>query len=359
MTKILAITQSNLLDIFRDFRSNAIVFVLPVVFIFIFGFLFSQVSSIETFKLGILTDVSNQEYNDFIKQIELLDNSDNNSLFVIQKFDTREKLQESLRNKQNEIGLIPGNDKPFLLITDQTNQRSQVAKTILTEITIDPNLLPFEFSNIIDTNEVSGFELQAAGLIVYGILIMIPQVAGMLAKLNNNNLIFRYALSNVKSYEILGGFTLSSLFIGIIQSILLFYVATWFGLKLNIYTLYAFVFIIPVILFAIGLGLLIGSFASNGESAQNTGTISSIILGFLSGSFIVGIERIGMSIGSIFISITDFVPTYYASSGITQLIIYNNKLDSVLFELIIISISSLLIFILGAIIFNNKKMQKY
>ncbi len=350
MRKIFTIAKVNLLDIFRDLKSNAITFVLPAIFVLIFGFLFSQTHEISTWRVGVVEDGE-----EIVKVLEEINEEE--TLFTISTFKEKEKAMSDLKSRDIEV-LVEGEEFGGInMVVDESNQRSAIASTIVRDIFAPAQDEHITYESVIGRENISGFELMASGLIIYGILIIIPQVAGTIARLNEKRYLLRYASSKTTAFEILSGFTISHFVLAIIQTLLLLYFTTWFGLEINTYTLQAFIFIIPVIFFSIGIGLLLGSFFEKGEAGQNLGIMFSVVLGFLSGSFIIGIENIGMEIGERFVSITDFVPTFYAYRGMTDLIVFNSDFSQVVNNLIIISTFSIAIFILGVYFYNKKNLK--
>ncbi len=351
MMKIFTIAKVNLLDIFRDLRSNAITFVLPAIFILIFGFLFSQTHEISAWKIGVVKD------ENLVKTLEEVNEKSQEPLFNITTFTEKEEALDSLKARDVETVVEISETGQIIITIDETNQRSSIASTIVRDVFAPVQDEHISYKSVIGRENISGFELMAAGLIIYGILIIIPQVAGTIARLNEKRYLLRYATSKTTAFEILSGFTISHFLLGIIQTLLLLYITTWFGLEINSYTLQAFIFVIPVIFFSIGVGLLLGSFFEKGEAGQNLGTMFSVVLGFLSGSFIIGIENIGTEIGDRFVAITDFVPTFYAYRGMTDLIVFNSDFSQVVSNLIVISTSSIIIFILGIYFYNKKNLK--
>ena len=351
MKKILTIAKVNLLDIFRDLRSNAITFVLPAIFVLIFGFLFSQVHEISAWRVGII------ENGNLEKTLQEVNEKADEPLFNITTFTEKEDALDNLRSRDVETVVEITQTGEIVITTDETNQRSSIASTIVRDVFSPVQDENITYESVTGREDISGFELMASGLIIYGILIIIPQVAGTIARLNEKRYLLRYATSKTTAFEILSGFTISHFVLGIIQTLLLLYITTWFGLEINTYTMQAFIFVIPVILFSIGIGLLLGSFFEKGEAGQNLGIMFSVVLGFLSGSFIIGIENIGMDIGDRFVAITDFVPTFYAYRGMTDLIVFNSEFSQVIDNLIVISVFSIIIFILGTYFYNKKNLK--
>ncbi|HEQ65224.1 MAG TPA: ABC transporter permease [bacterium] len=361
MSKIFAIVKGNLLDIFRDLKSNAVTFLLPAIFMLVFGFLFSKTHEISTWSVGLIESTS--IYEELSKQLELINDESEEPVFEIKKYDKREEAIDDIKTRDLDILITDVEDdtegdstKPKFYF-DEGSQRSGIAVTVVKDILSPKEEANISYESVLGRDNLSGFELMVSGLIIYGILIIIPQVAGTISRINEKNYLLRYAVSKTTAFELITGFTISHLIVGAIQVFLLCYFATWFGLKLDTYTLQAFIFIIPVTFFSIGTGMLIGAFFDKGEGGQNIGIMLSVILGFLSGSFIVGIERIGFDIAGRFVAITDFIPTFYAYRGMTSLIVYNSDFSSVTGNLLVISSFSIIIYLIGILSYNKKNLQ--
>jgi ABC-type multidrug transport system permease subunit len=368
--KVLYIAISNLKDFIRDIRSNAIIFILPIVFIGIFGVIFSQDFSDIDFRVAVLEDQYEKyesmegdlqgrepvklevSYNQILNILEEQIDKDSDSSVEISKFEDRETAIESLKEKENHM-LIELTDENIVLYRDSGNYASQALEAIVTEV-VNPSDSALKKETIAVSDDFTQFELQASGLIVYGILILIAQSAGYLAFLTQSGRIFRYFVANVTSWEILGGFLISQTVIAAFQTIVLVLTSGFFAENFSNELLSVFLFTIPLNFFAIGVGLLIGAFAEKTTTAENTASLVSIILGFLSGSFIVGLENIKF-IGDY--SVVHFVPSFYATEGIRKMLLFGLGLEEVLTELAIITIAGTILFISGVIVYSRKRLQ--
>lgn len=355
--RMLSIAITNVKGILRDIRSSGTVFILPIVFMGIFGIVFGSSFSDITLRLGYIS-ADNNQYSEFIDVLESLEKEDGESLFRVREYQTEEELRESVISGTNYIGLLPSQSESgegrIILVEDNANALSTAAASVVRDVT-NPNRELFE-SETVARDVTTGFQLQAPGLIVYGILIMMPITTWNLAQLRDKNYIFRYFTSKTKAWEILGGFVISQSILTFIQTIILFVTAQVFGFDASGNLLPAFLFAFMVNFFTIGAGLLIGSFVTKGEAGQNISNVFSIILGFLSGSFIVGIENVELFDTGI--TITDIIPTYYATKGIREILLFDQPLSSVLEELFIIGAVGLILLVLGIIVYQQRQLKK-
>lgn len=347
------IAKNNLREVFRNFKSNGIVFILPVVFIAIFGFIFNQNSSI-TFNIAVVSS-EKQMLENTLTPLASVKNEDEENIFEIVEYDNADLAKDSVKTKDNDLLItLDENSKPKI-IRDLTAPYSTAAEGIITSI-IDNREPIISSEDIITQQDFNMFQRQVPGLLVYGILALIPQVAAALAVLKERNYIFRLFTSKVKSSDIILGFLLSQSVIAFIQTILLFCTAILFGFKPSGNILTAFLFIIPVNIFVVGVGLILGSLTSSSESAGNLGSMFSVILGFFSGSFFMGIENIKL-FGSK-VAIVDFIPSFYATEGMRNILLFSKNINDEFSNLLFISISGLLFLLLGVIIYQYKRMNR-
>lgn len=350
----LDIAITNLKYTFRDLKSNGIVFILPIVFMFVFALVFNRDFGDVQLKLATV-QTENTFYNGFVEQLQEIEDNESEKVFTITEYSDESEAHKSIEDGDNYVFLKPEDEK-ITLVRDSSNVLANSAEGVIRNIgnTSDSFI---QTEDIVDTENHTAFQLQAPGLIVYGILIMIPQVSAGLALLREKNYIFRYFTSRVKSIDIILGFFMSYVVIGLIQTVILFLSAVLFGFESagNIYQ--ALLFALPTTFFAIGAGLLLGGIATKGEMAQNLGTILSIILGFLSGSFVAGIENLTFDLFGKSISVTTFIPTFYASDGMRKLLLYGQGIGDVINEMIIVSVAGIIILILGMFVFHQRQMK--
>lgn len=368
MKKIFAITIMKFKELVRNFKSSAIVFFLPIVFMGIFGIAFGSSATNITFKVGVIKDLNANELLTFTNVLKNLktDNS-KTKLFEIVEFKTEEEATSAI--KESKIsGIIKFINGKLELVTNPTDQQSFILSNILTNIVLEENNVSLgNFINLSSVeipnsknNDFSIFQFQAAALIIYGILILIPQVAFDFVKINTKKDIFRYFTSKVSGLEIITGHFIYLMIVGFIQLFILYITSIIFGFKPVGDSILALLLIgLPTVSFAIGIGMLIGAFSKNSDAATNLGSVLSIILGFLSGSFINNVDQLfKINLGDLSFSISQLIPSYYASEALRKVMLFGNNINSIVPEFLIIILISGVIFILSAITFNKRQLKK-
>jgi ABC-type multidrug transport system permease subunit len=152
---------------------------------------------------------------------------------------------------------------------------------------------------------------------------------------------------------------MSQTVIAIVQSAILIASAVAFGFNPEGNMLSVVLIVVLTNLFSVGLGILIGSLSKNSETASNTGTIVSIILGFMSGSFIVGLDSI-LILGELFgqeISVPDLFPSTYAVESIKNILLFDRNLIDTVPSLLIVLGSSIVILLIGVVAFQKRQMR--
>ncbi len=361
----LEIAKKNIIEFFRDIKSSAIVIVMPIVMLLIFGFIFSGDTSSLQFDIGYVENKST-EYNGLIKILKELKNKDERiEIFVMKSYKNLDEAKNSLYENYNTLIFYCNEPRGITIIGDNRNSYYGAASGIINNVAseffqIKDEVIKYESLNAELEKKFTAFDFIAPGLIIYGLLILIPHTAGMMTEIREKGYLLRYYLSKTTSFDIIAGYTLSQMVLSILQTFLLFYVAQLLGFEPVGSILNAFIIAMLTNLFVVGVGLLIGSFVNGSNNAANVGTIVSVILGFMSGSFIVGIEivtKIG-EIGGRMISFNQIFASTFATQGLTQVLLYGKSLSEISFELIALTISSIIVLIAGVYFYNKLQLKK-
>jgi ABC-2 type transport system permease protein len=361
----LQIAKKNFIEFFRDFKSSAIVVIMPIMMFAVFGFIFKGDTSTMQFSVGYIADNS-PTYQTLVNIIKELKNSDERiTLFDLKEYTDFNEAKETIIVNKNTLVFRWKEPQGLIITGDSRNPYFGASFGIISKITneffqINESIIEQESLNADVENKFTVFDMLVPGLIVYGLLILIPHTAGLVTEMREKGYLIRYYLSKTSSFDIIMGYTLSQMALALIQTILLFYVAQAFGFKPIGNLLDATVIALLTNLFIIGIGLLIGSFVKTSNNAANVGTIISVILGFMSGSFIVGIEtvtKIG-EIGGRMISFNQIFASTFATQGLSQILLYGKKLTDIGFEITALTISSIIVLSAGIYFFNKFQLKR-
>lgn len=129
------------------------------------------------------------------------------------------------------------------------------------------------------------FEIQhlTPGITVFGLSFMTLFSATIIAKDRDSSLLQRLYTTPMTSMDFILGYTLPIIPIAVAQSVICYIVAIILGLDITINIVYAVIFIIPVCLLYIALGLLCGSVLSDKQVGGICGALLTNLSAWLSG----------------------------------------------------------------------------
>ena len=132
---------------------------------------------------------------------------------------------------------------------------------------------------------VSLFEIQqlAPGITVFGLSFMTLFSATLIAKDRGGSLLQRLYTTPLTPVDFMLGYTLPILPFAVAQSAICYAVALLLGLELTVNILFAVVFMIPVSLLYIALGLLFGSVLTDKQAGGICGGLLTNLSAWLSG----------------------------------------------------------------------------
>ena len=148
-----------------------------------------------------------------------------------------------------------------------------------------PMTLIFLLSAIQANIPVKLFEIQhlSPGITVFGLSFMTLFSATIIAKDRGSSLLQRLYTTPLTPADFILGYTLPMLPISVAQAVVCYAAAVLLGLDMTVNILYAVVFIIPVCLLYIALGLLCGSVLNDKQVGGICGALLTNLSAWLSG----------------------------------------------------------------------------
>ncbi|MBR4078871.1 MAG: ABC transporter permease [Christensenellaceae bacterium] len=147
----------------------------------------------------------------------------------------------------------------------------------------------------------------APGITVFGLSFMTLFTAALIAKDRESALLQRLYTSPLTAFDFILGYTLPILPIAVLQSIICYIAAIILGLDITVNILYAILFILPVCLLYIALGLLFGSILNTKQVGGICGALLTNLTAWLSGIWF-DLELVG----GVFQKIANLLPFLHA-----------------------------------------------
>lgn len=370
MSIIFSVFKFNLLRLFRNFKSSGIMFILPIVFMGVFALAFGQSTQL-SFSTGIFISEDVKSYApDFKKILSDISNDEKEIEMKLSEYASEDILKSDIREGKVDSGISvtkreisAPSELPFqvAIIVKETDNNTLPITAILQNVaygtTVSQSPVDVQSLNKNAGEAVSVFNILAPGLMIYGLLILIPGIAETFTSITEKNYVFRILNSKATSSEIIAGSVLYYLVISVIQLLILYLTASLFGYNA---TGSVFIALIPGLLtavFAIGLGILIGSFSRRVDTATNLGTMVSIVLGFFSGSFINGIGKVfEFELWGRIWQFNDLIPSKWGTVAIEKILTENKGIADIQTELLILAISGIVLLALSIVVYQKRQL---
>lgn len=132
---------------------------------------------------------------------------------------------------------------------------------------------------------VALFEIEhlTPGVTVFGLSFMTLFSATIIAKDRQSSLLQRLYTTPMTPIDFILGYTLPIMPLAVAQSVICYIVAIFLGLKITVNILYAIIFIIPIALLYIALGLLCGSVFNDKQVGGICGALLTNLSAWVSG----------------------------------------------------------------------------
>ena len=150
-----------------------------------------------------------------------------------------------------------------------------------------PLVLILLLSAIQSNVPVSLFEIQhlAPGITVFGLSFITLFSATLIAKDRGSSLLQRLYTTPLTPFDFILGYTLPIVPVAVAQSVICYIVAIVLGLEISVNILFAVLFIIPISVLFIALGLLFGSVLNDKQVGGICGALLTNLSAWLSGTW--------------------------------------------------------------------------
>ena len=199
---------------------------------------------------------------------------------------------------------------------------------------------------------INDFDAYAPGMMVFAILLLIPQTAVLVGREMREGTLRRLELSLLSPAEWMGGISLAQMIVALVQVVVMFAAALALGFHNRGSLLLALLIGLALAFGSVGMGLVTACFIRNDTDALNTGSAVSMLQVFLSGAFFA------MPAATVFVlighqvGIFDFLPATHAMLVLQQVLVGGAGFGAAAFRLGCTLLLSLVYFGLGVWIFG-------
>ena len=385
--KILDIALNNFKLLTRDKKNLFFLLLFPMIFMLIFGFVFSGDSFDDsTLAVGVIDNDNTNLSGDFVNILEDSEYDNSKKMFEVYKISSVEEGEKSIENSTiSALIIIPEGFEDNVISTLTYHKTDNSEKLVIkgnpssqdyglflglfggiTEGFSDEilkgagqeniNLIEIENRPLNGTDAFNQFDYIAPGLIVFAILMTVTTVSSNIAKESENGMLTRLKLTKMKSRDYIFGNLLSWSLIGVIQVIIMLAVAIllgyhWQGGYLSIF--YAIVIGMLTTVSSVSLSLIVVSVTKSVEQATNLSAIIAIPLSFLAGSFFP-MNGIMINIGSLSFDLLEMSPWYQATNAFISVLTFGNAFTEIISNVILIIIAGLVLLAIATMLFKVK-----
>lgn len=367
--KTFAVVRKSLIELLREPMLLGMVLITPLAFLLLDGFAY-QTPHLRT--LSMLAAVNTPAGNGAVDYLRRLTYPDGRPIFKLEIATNLDTAEAALRDRTAAVLLIldPGDagvplaytirgDPLFLDYLDAASiLDSRLTEYLNDQNEIHPPVRVVEHPIAAATFRTrTDFIVYAPGLLVFAILLLVPQTALLLGREMRTRTIRRLRLSGVSSVEFLGGISLSQIVMAAVQILLVCGGLLLFGLDPGQALLPTLLASFLVAVSAVGAGLIVGCFIQNDSQAVNLGSTVTMLQVFASGSFFPVPAPTLFRLFGHQIAWNDILPATHAMTALQQSILYGANLDQIGFRLGAAAALSIVFFFVGAKIYQWKVLR--
>ncbi len=372
--KALLVARKSLIEVLRELQLLALELLLPLTFMVMIAASYNTPLQ-ATYPILVNEPTSNQ--TGLVDAWKSTKYNNGRPIFAISDVKDPQTAEAALKDKSAAIlvTIVEGSGPPDIKMRgDAINMQYYRASAILNNLTRQyfdqqsgrPELFKLTEQNL-NTPTASAvktggpqttFDQYAPGMIVFAILMLIPQTAMLVSREIRWKTLRRLRLTRITAFDLLAGVSLSQLVVAFFQVIVIFMAAKWMGFH-NQGSIWLTLLVgLTISISAIGMGLLVACFVENDSQAANVGATVSMLQVFLSGSFYQLPPLTVFTLAGHPMDVFDIFPATHGFMALQQVLTFGNNLPQIAFRLGAALLLSMIYFVVGVLIFQKRQMGK-
>lgn len=202
------------------------------------------------------------------------------------------------------------------------------------------------------------FDLMVPGFVIIGIVMNIVFVSSILTEEYELKTLEKLQLTPMRTIHLIGGLSLTQLFVALVQIIVLFALSLAFGYNAIGSFILAGVIVWIMSLSMSAIGMIIAAFSKKGTIASSISSVVAIPLYMITFFPVWGIETIPMfQINGNVFGVFDILPTNLATRMVNQVMIYGQTLSDLTFEFVSLIIVTVIYLTIGLVLISTFKLR--
>ncbi|NJD03620.1 MAG: ABC transporter permease [Ruminiclostridium sp.] len=378
--KLAASVIKSLKENIRDWKVLVMVLVFSPFFIILMNLFYGGEPT--TYKIGILNADEGNASVVLIKALEDMKGQDGSRTFNLTDFSNQDQLKAKVREKSIDIGIFIPRDYSDKLAEKATgknagvavvdfygsmgNMRYTVAAILaadavyrqgmeVAKITLPSGINETFLEKKQPLNEFDGY---VPGLISLAVLMVLFTASSSIVKENDKKTLIRLKLSRLGAFDFLAGISIVQALLAIAALVLSYWTALWIGYR----PAGGFSAVLAVGIISsfsmVAISLVVASFLDTVFDVMTIGTFPFFILMFFSGSMFPLPKTDMFSIGGHSFGITDILPLTHTAGAFNKILNYGAGISGVAFEIIMITLLTVIYFVLGLALYQKRKLSK-
>jgi ABC-2 type transport system permease protein len=373
--KLWLVTRKYLVEIWREPKLLALVVLLPLAFLAITALGYKS-PMLVTHPVLVITTTAQGET--LIAELAAQRYADGRPVFAVTRAHNTVAAEEALKNRTATMLL---SITPLLAITpvesveglphiivrgDPLHPRFYRASVMLDtllyryaeQMSGRPEVIKILEQPIVAQGPQTEFDLYAPGMIIFALLLLIPQTAMLVAREIRWNTLRRLRLTPLRAWELLSGIGLAQMVVAVLMVVLVFGAAILLGYNNQGQLWLAILVGLAVSFSSVGLGLLVACFIENDSQAINVGSAVTMTQVFLSGAFYQFPSMTLFVILGHQIDLFDIIPATHGFLALQQVLSYGANFQQISFRLTATLVLSIVYLIMGIVFFQHLKMKE-
>lgn len=379
--RVFSLVKKDLKKLVREPATLFMLLLFPVVLTLLFGVSFGAIGGTQspTYQVGII-NLDTGEFPNWVNNF--IDNLSGTDIIHIQEFSSNKTAQDEL---------IQGNIQAVLIIPENFGESSNsywnspnnpikwvqtsvplyldsgslfatqaippIIQQILEESVFQtqsvtaPNPIQIGTPSLVESSTLTQFDYFAPGLFAFAAIFITMMVAQSFAEDREKGILRRINITPTTSTEFMTGHTITNMVVAISQVALVFAMAFLVGYRpmggLDSLIL-AFIIVAIFSLTAVGFGLITATLAKSPGAATGIAFIFIMPQMFL-GTFMTSVLSESAQVAG------QFMPSFYVTDALTSLFLRGAPISSptILMDIIILSVVSIFVLVLGIILFRK------
>ena len=259
----------------------------------------------------------------------------------------------------------PPSGAPITFVGDLTNPYYSVAGIAanavmdgyIQQATHQPRPLAYAEEPLGGSGTRSEFETYVPGLLIAAITLMMFSVAIAITHQLEAGVHRRLQITRMRAFDYMGGISLLYVLIAVVSLLLSFWTAQILGFRSQGPLWVAILICIITSFSVIGLGLITACFSGTSARAAIVVNFPLVLFLFFSGSVFPPVKVTLFTLGGHTFRIFDFMPHTHAVVALNKVLSLGAGLEEVAFELVAMTVLSVLYFMAGVWLFKHKHLS--